>query len=61
MIGTGGEMLKSLSLLLSHLHGLNELELRELQLEPWECNHFVDDVLTSLVQANWYIEVKWVE
>uniref|UniRef100_A0A915AHD3 F-box domain-containing protein n=1 Tax=Parascaris univalens TaxID=6257 RepID=A0A915AHD3_PARUN len=45
MIGTGGEMLKSLSLLLSHLHGLNELELRELQLEPWECNHFVDDLL----------------
>uniref|UniRef100_A0A9J2PN04 Uncharacterized protein n=1 Tax=Ascaris lumbricoides TaxID=6252 RepID=A0A9J2PN04_ASCLU len=45
MIGTGGEMLKSLSLLLSHLHGLNELELRELQLEPWECNHFVDDIL----------------
>ncbi|VDM29325.1 unnamed protein product [Toxocara canis] len=45
VVGTGGEMLKTLSLLLSHLHGLNELALYELQLEPWECNDFIDDIL----------------
>lgn len=45
MVGTGGEMLKSLSLLLSHLHGLTDLSLQELQLEPWECNDFIDDIL----------------
>lgn len=37
-------MLKTLSSLLSHLHGLTELSLQELQLEPYECNDFVDDV-----------------
>lgn len=44
MFGTGGEMLKTLSLLLSHLHGLNDLTLRELQLEAYECSDFIDDV-----------------
>ncbi|KAL3989937.1 F-box-like family protein [Acanthocheilonema viteae] len=45
VFGTGGEMLKSLSSLLSHLHGLTELSLQELQLEPYECNDFIDDIL----------------
>ncbi|VDN81394.1 unnamed protein product [Brugia pahangi] len=45
VFGTGGEMLKTLSLLLSYLHGLTELSLHELQLEPYECNDFIDDIL----------------
>uniref|UniRef100_A0A915PL78 F-box domain-containing protein n=1 Tax=Setaria digitata TaxID=48799 RepID=A0A915PL78_9BILA len=45
VFGTGGEMLKTLSLLLSHLHGLTELSLYELQLEPYECSDFIDDIL----------------
>ncbi|VDN07299.1 unnamed protein product [Thelazia callipaeda] len=45
VFGTGGEMLKTLSMLLSHLHGLTELTLRELQLEPHECANFIDDIL----------------
>lgn len=44
MFGTGDEMLKALSLLLSYLHGLTDLTLRELQLESYECNNFIDDV-----------------
>lgn len=45
VFGTGGEMLKTLSLLLSYLHGLTKLSLHELQLEPYECNDFIDDIL----------------
>ncbi|VDK67324.1 unnamed protein product [Onchocerca ochengi] len=45
VFGTGGEMLKTLSSLLSHLHGLTELSLQELQLEPYECTDFIDDIL----------------
>ncbi|VDN59662.1 unnamed protein product [Dracunculus medinensis] len=50
MFGTGGEMLKALSLLLSYLHGLTDLTLRELQLESYECNNFIDDILFKFNQ-----------
>ncbi len=42
--GTGGEMLKTLTLLLTHLDGLRQLSLHHLQLETWECGDFVDHV-----------------
>ncbi|VDK53216.1 unnamed protein product [Anisakis simplex] len=55
VVGTGGEMLKTLSLLLSHLHGLSDLALYELQLEPWESNYFVDEVSAARI---WILKLQ---
>ena len=45
MYGTGGQMLKALTMLLSHLHGLKTLALRQLQLDAVESDCFIDEVL----------------
>uniref|UniRef100_A0A0R3RBW3 FBD domain-containing protein n=1 Tax=Brugia timori TaxID=42155 RepID=A0A0R3RBW3_9BILA len=59
VFGTGGEMLKTLSLLLSYLHGLTKLSLHELQLEPYECNDFIDDVQKIIIAFPNYSWTKY--
>ncbi|CAD6190497.1 unnamed protein product [Caenorhabditis auriculariae] len=46
-IGTGGEMLHTLSNLLTHLHGLKVLSLIDLQLTFWEGDQFLNDLLAK--------------
>ncbi|CAI5454775.1 unnamed protein product [Caenorhabditis angaria] len=56
-IGTGGEMLHTLTSVMKHLHGLKSISLIDLQLTHWEADRFIVELLDKFSNQLTYLSL----